>query len=296
MRLGFGTKIMDNMGHIDRAVGQRQHKSGRICAPGTRDQSSTLSIPNSRSTRKRPPLGPHTPHERMPGTGDGLLGVWRQHQTMIAELMLTFAQTAGDAPESVLDPQAGEAVATGELQATDQPDEVKSESSFLSTVFLGFGTMVLMIMIFRMLKSTSKARSSREHVTETPRETINRHRCEARSACEPLEGMMADADELARNLARMLDAKATRLELLLAEAETRIAELEQKVPSTASPPPKPSSLQQPAPLRITTGSIEDQVLTLSAQGCDTSQIAARVGRSVVEVDLILAVRQRTSDG
>ena len=296
MRLTLWTKVMDNMGHFNRSIGQREHESGRICAPGTCYQSSTLSITNSRSTSQGPPMGPHAPHERMPGTGDGLLGAKRQHQTMIAELMLTFAQTADDTPESVLEPEAQESLVTGELQATDQPDEPEHESSFLSTLFLGFGTMVLMMVIFRMLKRTSKARSSREHVKETPRETINRHRCEARSACEPLEGMMADADELARNLARMLDAKATRLELLLAEAETRIADLEQRAPSTASPPPHPSSLQQPAPLRITTGSIEDQVLKLSAQGCDTSQIAARVGRSVVEVDLILAVRHRTADG
>jgi len=217
---------------------------------------------------------------------------------MIAERMFTFAQqTTAEPPKLVIPSEMDESMPAGELQATDEPLDEKPGGSFLSTIFLGFGTMLLMMLIFRMLKRTSKARSSREHVTETPRQTIDRHRSQAREACEPLEEMMADADELARNLARMLDAKATRLELLLAEAETRIAALEEKIPATATtPPPQPSSPQQPAPLRITNGSIEDQVLTLAGEGCEPAQIAARVGRTVVEVDLILAIRRRTADG
>jgi hypothetical protein len=216
---------------------------------------------------------------------------------MIAEPMFTFAQQPTDGlEEQVLLPVTDESIAAGELQAADPPVEEKSTGSFLSTILLGFGTMVLMMTIFRMLKSTSKARASRTHITETPRETINRHRCEARSACEPLEEMMADADELARNLARMLDTKAARLELLMAQAEAQIGTLEQKVASTGIEPLQSPNQQQLAPLKITSGSIEDQILTLSAQGCDSNQIAARVGRTVVEVDLILAVRRRTADG
>jgi hypothetical protein len=160
-----------------------------------------------------------------------------------------------------------------------------AQAPILSTALLAFGAVVMMLMIFRMLKGTTRARHSRDHLHETPRETIDRHRAQAISAREPLNTMMAEADELAHRLAKLLDNKAARIEALIADADRRIAALERGAGVAAE-----AGADGPR-MRISADSVEDRVFALSDEGCDSMQIARRVGRSVGEVDLILALRR-----
>ncbi len=180
-----------------------------------------------------------------------------------------------------------ESGASGSLQNLDAVATTTDKPSQLPTILLGFGTVVLMITIFRMLRGTSKARQSRAYKHETPRETIDRFRSETTNAREPLDTMMAEADELARRLATMLDAKAARLDALIADADARIDALTNG-DATAHERSRSETLAS-TPAAI--GSIDAQVLSLASQGMDTGQIATQLGRTAGEVDLILALRR-----
>lgn len=175
---------------------------------------------------------------------------------------------------------------TGTLEAespvSSGMDASVTNTSPLPTILLGFGTVVLMLTIFRMLRSTSKARSTRSYKTETPREAIDRFRTESMSSREPLDTMMAEADELARRLATMLDAKAARLDALIADAERHIAALDAVV--------RVSSSANGHARETISGSIESQVLSLADAGHDAMVIANRLNRPAAEVELILALR------
>lgn len=164
----------------------------------------------------------------------------------------------------------------------------RGDGSPVSTILIGVGIVIVMMMIFRMLKSSTRTQRSRDYQNETARETIDRHRVQAVSAREPLNTMMAEADELARRLAKTLDNKAARLDALIAEANDRIAVLE-RLQARAGGSPALPRLGEPA--RISPGSIEEQIFALADDGCDSMQIAGRIGRSVGEVDLILALRR-----
>lgn len=181
----------------------------------------------------------------------------------------------------------GQTPEVGELQPDATEPTVGGQPPLLSTALLAFGAVVMMLMIFRMLKSSSKARYSRKYEAESARETIDRHRKEALSSREPLTTMMAEADELARRLAKMLDNKAARLDALIAEANDIIARLE----GLSSGGGADEAQREERPLRISADSLEERVYALADDGHDSMQIARRVGRSVGEVDLILALRR-----
>lgn len=168
------------------------------------------------------------------------------------------------------------------VQATDPPPPVSPSNHTLSTFLIGFGTLLLLFTLVRMLR---KSRSRMTTSKQDPREVIAHHRAVHNAAREPLESVMAEANELAVRLAKALDAKAARLELLMDQADERLARLDQVTPLPAAAP-KPSSSPTSG-----AGSIERQVLELAEKGCDSSQIARRVNRSVGEVELILALRR-----
>lgn len=151
----------------------------------------------------------------------------------------------------------------------------------LSTFLIGFGTLLLLFTVTRMLRKT-RARIAAPK--ENPREVIAHHRAVNNAAREPLDTVMAEANELAVRLAKALDAKAARLEVLMDQADERLARLEKVAPPAAAPSPLP-------PPASGANSIERQVLELAEKGCDSSQIARRVHRSVGEVELILALRR-----
>ncbi|GAB4386779.1 MAG: hypothetical protein Kow0022_16780 [Phycisphaerales bacterium] len=171
---------------------------------------------------------------------------------------------------------------SGEVQPTTSagPDH---SSHTASTFLIGFGTILLLFTIMRML---NKVRKRAQTPREDPRTTIARHRAQAHAAREPLESVMAEANELALRLAKALDSKAARLEILIEQADERIARLAAD-PHSASPTPWVSQPHAAQSAR----SLERQVLELADKGCDCEQIARRTGRSVGEVELILALRR-----
>lgn len=265
--LHLGAKVMHDVGHRRASIGQRKHQSGRICAPRAGNQRRTLRVANSRTSGQRSPFRPNTADE-------GIARTWRLdlirrgHQPMIGIVQ----------PNTEYE----ELTDSGEVQspATDRPAH---SSPTLSTFLIGFGTILLLFTILRIL---NKVRRRAQSPREDPRATIARHRAEAHAAREPLENVMAEANELAVRLAKALDSKAARLEILIEQADERIAKLAADSYSGAMAPAAPQSSGMEA-IR----SLERQVLELADKGCDSDQIARRTGRSVGEVELILALRR-----
>jgi hypothetical protein len=157
------------------------------------------------------------------------------------------------------------------------------ESQLAPTMLLAFGTLVLVITVTRLLRKASNRMRSKP--IETPRETIGRVRADASAAREPLSTMMAEANELSTSLAKMLDAKAARLELLIEQADERITSLrnmpDHRAPAGPSRPPVPGASGP---------RLDDQVLAMVDAGCDVTQVARRLGCSIGEVELIVALR------
>lgn len=93
----------------------------------------------------------------------------------------------------------------------------------------------------------------------------------------------ADLRELTQRLAHEMDAKAERIERLLAKADERIARLQ-------DPPP-------PAPTRVHERSASlaepehTKVHALADEGLPIVEIARRVGKPTGQVELILALRR-----
>jgi hypothetical protein len=104
---------------------------------------------------------------------------------------------------------------------------------------------------------------------------------------------MADAEELTRRLAAILDNKAARLEVLIQQADERVRRLER---SATGPGPKPER----SPDRVRTAEPEPRdpvdpfhrkVYELADQGLTPVDIARKIDRPTGQVELILALRR-----
>lgn len=112
----------------------------------------------------------------------------------------------------------------------------------------------------------------------------------ANTGRESLSSVMHDAEELAQRLAAELDAKAERLERLLAQADDRLGRLE---PPASVHEPKPT---RRAPSVVASDEGRDplnrRVYTLADEGLPPVAIAQRLDQPTGKVELILALRGR----
>lgn len=166
------------------------------------------------------------------------------------------------------------------------PPELRDK---LSLGLIAIGGVLVMVFVFRMLWRRPKATRERA-AAPAPR------RPGASNADERLEQLMADAEELTRRLAAILDDRAARLELLIEQAEAKAGELrslaERPAPTAAPPPP-------PAPRPLATMAEESaaidpfhrRVYELADQGLSPVDIARRIERPTGQVELILALRR-----
>ena len=124
--------------------------------------------------------------------------------------------------------------------------------------------------------------------------TIARHKfgrvgAHSRSGPTPpgsLASVMHDAEELAQRLAAELDAKADRLERLLAEADDRLRRMgESREPKPRRAPAVEQHPGDPDPLNR-------RVYTLADEGLAPVAIAQRLDQPTGKVELILALRGR----
>ncbi|MFI4897733.1 MAG: hypothetical protein ACIARR_07900 [Phycisphaerales bacterium JB059] len=203
-------------------------------------------------------------------------------------------------PVFVLEPTQAE----GE-QATVAEEGAPSVSAlqqFLPGALLAFGVLVLVMVMVRLLRRNLSKNAPAN--SGTPKERIERIRAEA-SARPPAETFQADAEELTRRLAAILDNKAARLELLIEEADERLARLDRASIGasvsvrpvepdagafrTSAPEPAPVA---PAPQHAASDPTHRQIYELADAGLGPVEIAQRLDQPIGQVELILNLRRR----
>ncbi|MDQ7013179.1 MAG: hypothetical protein Q9O74_04700 [Planctomycetota bacterium] len=200
-------------------------------------------------------------------------------------------------------------------QPADTPTnagETTPVNKTLSTALIALGTVMMIIVITRMLRRSTKARNSRVRTIYTsksppphpePKTRRNtRHNpaaAEATATTDRIDRVMANAEELTRRLAAIMDNKAARIEVLIEHADQRLAALaeaeanaQQAAPAAApalhtdheTAPPAP-----PAPLSI--DPLHRKVYDLADQGLAPVDIARQIDRPTGQIELILALRR-----
>lgn len=110
------------------------------------------------------------------------------------------------------------------------------------------------------------------------------------SGREAYDTLARDAEELAQRLAAELDAKADRIERLLAQADDRLRRLEGG--SVLGGEPKPRRAPAVTPSDGARDPLNRQVYALADEGLAPVAIAQRLDQPTGKVELILALRGR----
>ena len=111
-----------------------------------------------------------------------------------------------------------------------------------------------------------------------------------------MQNLLVELSEMARQISAQLDTRSSKLELLIAQADEKIAMLQRlshqtalsSTPSNGSPPP-----QERLDSRVDADPRHADVYSLADQGRSAGQIAQALGRPSGEIELILALRPRT---
>tara|TARA_R110002096_G_scaffold173781_7_gene348803 strand:- start:202943 stop:203761 length:819 start_codon:yes stop_codon:yes gene_type:complete len=99
------------------------------------------------------------------------------------------------------------------------------------------GVVLAFIVIMRSLMRSSAKRKHQTRTMGDPTERIETLNQRAKGSMDPARKAMVEAEELTRRMGAVLDNKATKIEILLAEATERIAQLEranQEIPRSVS--------------------------------------------------------------
>lgn len=128
-------------------------------------------------------------------------------------------------------------------------EQVRAQNPLLPNLLLVGGVILLVLVMMRMLRKNVKANRARDNAMGTPSERIAEIRDRAESSMEPSRKLMLDAEEMARRLGAVLDNKAARLELLIEEADAKLAQMNralaknpgvQGAPQPQTPPSHPT--------------------------------------------------------
>jgi len=101
--------------------------------------------------------------------------------------------------------------------------------------------------------------------------------------------LLVELEKMARQMTAQLDSRAAKLELLIKEADARLASLRE---ATATPPVANSTAPVSPPPADFPDSRHAEVYLLAQQGRTARQISQIMGRPYGEIELILALRGR----
>lgn len=136
-------------------------------------------------------------------------------------------------------------------------DQIRAENPLLPNLLLVGGVILMVFVMMRLLRRNVKASRARDNAMGTPSERIAEIRDRAESSMEPSRKLMLDAEEMARRLGATLDNKAARLELLIEEADAKLAQMNRALaknpnaqiapqnPAPPASPPAEAPVQQP---------------------------------------------------
>lgn len=142
-------------------------------------------------------------------------------------------------------------------------------------------------------------KKKRDPLDSPPRASLSQQRSLERE----MNNLVVELSEMARQITAQLDTRATRLELLIDEADRKIAELERLGGGGGSD--RPASTVSPADAAngdrgapVASASQTDprhaEVYALADQGLSPHEIAQRLNRPNGEIELILALRSSTT--
>jgi len=168
--------------------------------------SSTESTESVDSTLSEPST------ERVVDTGDTTAG------TAVDTTAGTTGDTAGIAVESQEGGTGGESFF--ETWAKGQEMPLGPSLLFMA------GVLLALIVVMRSLMKSSAKRKLQTHTMGNPTERIEKMHNRAKGSMDPARQAMVDAEDLTRRMGAVLDNKATKIEILLEEANQRIEQLE----------------------------------------------------------------------
>lgn len=154
-----------------------------------------------------------------------------------------------------------------------------------SYVAMGFGVLML---AYLMLRSRLRKKDPLE---DAPAKLSL---AQQRSVERQMNNLLVELSEMARQISAQLDTRATKLDVLIKEADRKIAELQRlekslgdkSIQAAALPPePPPPNPYEPDPRHA-------EVYLLADQGMDAHGIAQKLDRPSGEIELILALRPR----
>ena len=109
-----------------------------------------------------------------------------------------------------------------------------------------------------------------------------------------MQNLLVELSEMARQITAQLDTRAKKLEMLIQDADRRIAELK-SLPSGAESAAS-SALFKESPIAPSPALASDprhsEIYALADQGRNVSEIASDLSRPTGEVELILALREK----
>ena len=224
----------------------------------------------------------------------------------------------------------GEAAMLIPPPATGEPSSIKQTAS---TILMFAGLVLLGMTIWRMLRKSWRARQRGGRVTKyeepgmTAQPRLRMAEIEQRAAKrDEIDGMMSDAEEIVRRLVAHLEAKSIQLEVLMDRAEACAERLERAAATMDSSVPIAGrgefigngnsdidgnghgkqergrgvagdarhAASGDRGLSRGTQPLEREIGELADQGLTAVEIATRLQKPIGQVELVLALRRRTS--
>lgn len=163
----------------------------------------------------------------------------------------------------------------------------QSTGSVLSPEILMVGGVLIMtVCVFSMLRKRLRGRSLRPEIRQRP--TPREHIQERHDARRSVESTVVEAEELVRRLAAHLDQKSARLEVLIQQADERIAQLSGRADAGPSMNAlRPETRVEPKFVDQTS----QDIYRLADDGLPPIEIAQQLSEGVGKVELILALRE-----
>lgn len=159
--------------------------------------------------------------------------------------------------------------------------------------------VIAVVIVLMLISSARRRRESGPSPRAYAREQIARIK-EERAVTGDLGDLMLQLQQLARETNAQLDTKFIRLERCIAEADERIHRLEGMLRRAGGKPTLDTTVGEDSPLdgspesRPSAGSYRERIWALHGEGKSHLEIAQAVGKSVGEVQLIVALRKGRS--
>jgi hypothetical protein len=169
---------------------------------------------------------------------------------------MTSEEATNSEQESMLQSEQPQTINNG---VTEQINEGSSGESFFQTWMKGqenpigpsmlflLGIMIALFVLMRALRRSSSKRKLQTHTMGQPSERIEKLNRQAHISMDPAQRVVVEAEDLTRRMGAVLDNKAAKIEILLQEANERIAQLERASKAQLEQAQSNQSLQNRAP-------------------------------------------------